>query len=116
MTTLAGPTQSTSRDRAVAKRPQRTGQRRLPWTAAGLGLILSGLSTAGWLVQADAAVVYQDCSAVWEAIGQPLSVDDPGYSSRLDADGDGVACELDPREGSRAGGGAVVDAGLDPIP
>jgi hypothetical protein len=39
------------------------------------------------------AVSYANCSAVKAAGAAPLHRGDPGYSSKLDRDGDGVACE-----------------------
>jgi hypothetical protein len=38
-------------------------------------------------------VSYANCSAVREAGKAPLYRGDPGYSSSLDRDNDGVACE-----------------------
>lgn len=38
-------------------------------------------------------VYYANCTAVREADKAPLHRDDPGYSKKLDRDGDGVACE-----------------------
>ncbi len=38
-------------------------------------------------------VVYANCAAVREAGKAPLYKGDPGYSSKLDRDGDGVACQ-----------------------
>lgn len=47
---------------------------------------------------APADVYYENCTAVWDAIGRPLLAGDPGYAApRLDRDSDGVACETDPR-------------------
>lgn len=40
-----------------------------------------------------AAVSYKNCDAVREAGAAPIHKGDPGYSSELDRDGDGVACE-----------------------
>lgn len=37
--------------------------------------------------------VYPNCAAVREAGKAPLKAGDPGYSLKLDRDGDGVACE-----------------------
>lgn len=37
-----------------------------------------------------------NCAAVWAAVGGPIYAGDPGYSASLDADGDGIACELNP--------------------
>nr|WP_202113215.1 excalibur calcium-binding domain-containing protein [Paenibacillus sp. MMS18-CY102] len=39
------------------------------------------------------AVSYRNCTAVREAGAAPLYEGDPGYSRKLDLDGDGVACE-----------------------
>lgn len=39
------------------------------------------------------SVYYKNCSAVREAGKAPLYKGDPGYSTKLDRDGDGVACE-----------------------
>lgn len=38
-------------------------------------------------------VYYQNCTAVRDAGAAPIYDGDPGYSSKLDRDGDGVACE-----------------------
>lgn len=42
---------------------------------------------------APAATYYQNCTAVRAAGAAPLYAGSPGYSSKLDRDGDGVACE-----------------------
>ncbi|WP_245249018.1 excalibur calcium-binding domain-containing protein [Paenibacillus sp. 1182] len=39
-------------------------------------------------------VSYTNCSAVKKAGLAPLHRGEPGYSKKLDRDGDGVACEL----------------------
>ncbi|WP_349303983.1 excalibur calcium-binding domain-containing protein [Rhodococcus sp. Q] len=36
---------------------------------------------------------YANCSAVRAAGAAPIYAGQPGYSSKLDRDGDGVACE-----------------------
>jgi Excalibur calcium-binding domain. len=46
---------------------------------------------------APASAHYKNCTAVWNAIGSPIYVGDPGYASHLDRDGDGIGCEKDPR-------------------
>ncbi|WP_234996398.1 excalibur calcium-binding domain-containing protein [Demequina sp. NBRC 110054] len=43
--------------------------------------------------QFDAEVSYANCTAVREAGAAPIHRGDPGYSSKLDRDGDGIACE-----------------------
>lgn len=40
-----------------------------------------------------ASVSYANCSAVRAAGAAPIHAGDPGYSSKLDRDGDGIACE-----------------------
>lgn len=47
------------------------------------------------LVGCDHPVTYKNCDEVVKASKAPLHKGDPGYSSRLDQDGDGVACEAD---------------------
>lgn len=42
---------------------------------------------------APAAAYYANCTEVREAGAAPIYSGDPGYSSKLDRDGDGVACE-----------------------
>lgn len=41
----------------------------------------------------ETSVYYKNCTAVREAGKAPLYKGDPGYSSKLDRDGDGIACE-----------------------
>ncbi|MGA9869890.1 MAG: excalibur calcium-binding domain-containing protein [Rhodococcus sp. (in: high G+C Gram-positive bacteria)] len=43
--------------------------------------------------EAPLSVFYDNCSAVRSAGAAPLYAGEPGYSSKLDRDGDGVACE-----------------------
>lgn len=43
--------------------------------------------------EAPAAVSYANCAAVKAAGAAPIRVGDPGYSTKLDRDKDGVACE-----------------------
>jgi len=39
-------------------------------------------------------IVYKNCTEVREAGAAPIYRGDPGYSKKLDRDGDGIACEL----------------------
>ncbi|WP_323182683.1 thermonuclease family protein [Aldersonia sp. NBC_00410] len=41
-------------------------------------------------------VYYKNCRAAWAAGAAPLRTGDAGYRSPLDADGDGIACEVRP--------------------
>ncbi|WP_240941264.1 excalibur calcium-binding domain-containing protein [Paenibacillus sp. HB172176] len=41
----------------------------------------------------DDQIVYANCAAVRAAGAAPLYRGDPGYSAKLDRDGDGIACE-----------------------
>jgi hypothetical protein len=43
------------------------------------------------------ATRYASCAAAWDAGGAPVRRGDPGYGPHLDRDGDGIACEDDPR-------------------
>jgi uncharacterized protein with LGFP repeats len=62
------------------------------WTP-GTGAVVVGCGTPP-----SDPVYYANCTEVWNAIGRPLLSSDPGYETpRLDRDGDGVACETDPR-------------------
>jgi len=40
---------------------------------------------------------YQNCTAVWNAIGRPIKAGELGFHAKLDRDNDGVGCEQDPR-------------------
>jgi hypothetical protein len=40
-----------------------------------------------------ADVTYENCDAVRAAGAAPIRVGEPGYSTKLDRDGDGVGCE-----------------------
>ncbi|MET3923532.1 DUF1524 domain-containing protein [Arthrobacter sp. UYEF20] len=48
---------------------------------------------AAVVLAAPAVVYYANCSAVRAAGAAPIRTGQPGYSSKLDRDGDGVACE-----------------------
>lgn len=48
--------------------------------------------------QSSGDIYYKNCTAVWNAVGHPLHIGDPGYRDKLDRDSDGIACELDPRK------------------
>lgn len=45
------------------------------------------------LVQAPAAVFYQNCTAVRAAGAAPIRVGQPGFQAKFDRDGDGIGCE-----------------------
>jgi hypothetical protein len=38
-------------------------------------------------------VYYKNCTAVRAAGAAPIHIGEPGYSRKLDRDGDGIACE-----------------------
>lgn len=46
---------------------------------------------------APANVTYENCRAVWDAIGRPINAGEPGYDEKLDSNHNGVGCEQDPR-------------------
>lgn len=54
-------------------------------------------TTTGTTATSTAEALDENCTQVWNAIGRPLNVGEPGYRIELDRDGDGVACEVDPR-------------------
>lgn len=50
-------------------------------------------SSAAAMAVLDRATSYRSCAAVRDAGAAPIRRGDPGYSRRLDRDGDGIACE-----------------------
>lgn len=54
-------------------------------------IAVAGLVTPVTVASADPS--YKNCTEVRKAGKAPLLKGDPGYSSKLDRDGDGVACE-----------------------
>lgn len=53
----------------------------------------NGVCTVQKPADATASVSYASCDEVRAAGKAPLHLGDPGYSSRLDRDGDGTACD-----------------------
>jgi hypothetical protein len=53
----------------------------------------TNVSSAASSTKSKTEVVYKNCNDVRAAGAAPLHKDDPGYSRKLDRDGDGVACE-----------------------
>ncbi|RZT83585.1 excalibur calcium-binding domain-containing protein [Pseudonocardia sediminis] len=77
---------------AVVDEPSADVDTRRPFVAAPRAASvpqssLSGSSSSG------GSAYYANCSAARAAGAAPLSTGDPGYSSKLDRDGDGIACE-----------------------
>ncbi|OFB43736.1 hypothetical protein BA059_03190 [Mycolicibacterium sp. (ex Dasyatis americana)] len=68
-----------------------------------LALILTSAAATSSLLAAPVAGAYPNCAAARAAGAAPIYAGQPGYSSKLDRDGDGVACET--------GGGSVSGAG-----
>jgi hypothetical protein len=59
-----------------------------------VGLVCAAVIAPSFaLVGAPAASAYSNCAAARAAGAAPLYVGQPGYSRKLDRDGDGVACE-----------------------
>lgn len=52
--------------------------------------------------------VYQNCAAVWDAVGGPIREGDYGYGVSLDRDRDGVACEQNPDYVNESNGAAAA--------
>lgn len=42
------------------------------------------------------AALYDDCVAVWDALGRPVFKEDEGYRADFDWDSDGIGCEDNP--------------------
>ncbi|MGT2809696.1 excalibur calcium-binding domain-containing protein [Streptococcus intermedius] len=64
----------------------------ISWYAVGLGAPIShrSSSNSGNIVNPE---IYPNCEAARRAGVTPIYRGQPGYSSKLDRDGDGVACE-----------------------
>lgn len=60
-------------------------------TTSGSSSSSSTATTTG----ATVPVLYENCTAVRDALNRALFTEEPGYRPELDADSDGVACELD---------------------
>jgi hypothetical protein len=65
-------------------------RRAFPFEIGGQRPVASPQTLAG---RRDAAVSYRNCDAARAAGKAPILLGEPGYSPRLDRDGDGVACE-----------------------
>ncbi|MGV0772554.1 excalibur calcium-binding domain-containing protein [Mycobacterium syngnathidarum] len=70
-----------------------------------LALILTSAAATSSLLAAPVAGAYPNCAAARAAGAAPIYAGQPGYSSKLDRDGDGVACETG--GGSVSGGGSA---------
>lgn len=44
-----------------------------------------------------ANVTYEDCNAVWDAVGRPINAGEPGFKEKFDTNHNGIGCEKDPR-------------------
>lgn len=42
-------------------------------------------------------ITYENCTAVWDAIGRPINSGEPGFNEELDSNHNGIGCEQDPR-------------------
>lgn len=59
-------------------------------TKAGSAALIAGLLPLGCSSKSDS---YSSCAEAKKAGKTPLHKGDPGYSSKLDRDGDGIACD-----------------------
>ncbi|APG93506.1 excalibur calcium-binding domain-containing protein [Sinorhizobium americanum] len=68
-------------------------------TAALVGLLVGNLTAMaqteedGQVASDDGEVYFRNCSDARAAGAAPIYAGEPGYSRKLDRDGDGVACE-----------------------
>jgi hypothetical protein len=60
---------------------------------AAVAALLLALTAWNDTAPGDTAPNYKSCAEVSAANAAPLHKGDPGYSSKLDRDGDGVACD-----------------------
>lgn len=97
-----GLTATTSERDALGQMLDTCGDRGPVWP--GIGSAVSGVGTPFGSADApvsgppaasggDGDVYYSNCAAARAAGAAPIRRDQPGYRSRLDGDGDGVACE-----------------------
>ncbi len=64
------------------------------FTIASLAVAMLGASVAGVVAAPEAsAAPFRSCDEAYTAGAAPLYAGQPGYSRKLDRDGDGVACE-----------------------
>jgi hypothetical protein len=73
------------------------------WASAPKSLPVAVSSGSSWreeetrpepAVESEAGEVhYRDCNAAYAAGAAPIRIGEPGYESRMDGDGDGIACE-----------------------
>ncbi len=57
------------------------------------GLLAFGIAIGAVACSSDSKVTYASCADVEAAGKAPLHKGDPGYSAKLDRDGDGTACD-----------------------
>ncbi|PEG60014.1 excalibur calcium-binding domain-containing protein [Mycolicibacterium boenickei] len=81
-----------------------------------LTLTLACAAATSSLLVAPAANAYPNCAAARAAGAAPLYAGQPGYSAKLDRDGDGIACETGGGSvsGSVSGGGGLPLYGSAP--
>lgn len=94
-TVTVTPTQSASRPAGVASVPKKTTK---PPTARATTAKPTVRRTTQptrepTATKSSTSVYYANCSEVRAAGAAPIRRGDPGYSSKLDRDGDGIACE-----------------------
>ncbi|WP_237225105.1 5'-nucleotidase C-terminal domain-containing protein [Rothia nasisuis] len=53
---------------------------------------------------------YENCAAVWDALGRPIQSDEAGFHRGLDSDGDGTGCEVSPDYPAQAEDGSDISA------
>ncbi|WIM67055.1 excalibur calcium-binding domain-containing protein [Corynebacterium breve] len=97
LTALLGPdTPELVRGMGSVETPQPTDRR---WPVVSAGAAVALIAGAVMMPAGDQPTndVYRDCTDVWNELERPLEEGEPGYVRNLDADTDGVACEIDPR-------------------
>ena len=85
-----------ARESALRAAEQTASSRSSGSSSSSSGSVSSGAGTASVVEpepQVSTSVSYSNCSEARAAGAAPVRVGDPGYSRRLDRDGDGVGCE-----------------------
>lgn len=83
-----GPRRSASPQAAALAEAERVAAQQAAAAAAAQQAAKQAAAAA-----APSAAFYENCSAVKAAGAAPIRAGEPGYSRKLDRDGDGVACE-----------------------
>ena len=91
--TTPAPRVTPTPSRSRTPSPTATSEAATPTPAAPPTPVAAPLPPAPAALPEPATTYYANCTAVRAAGKAPLLRGDPGYSTKLDRDGDGIACE-----------------------